>query len=125
MPDRKLYLHTQYDPRAYLEKIRELPSEFSFDKSPSGQTIITYRGARFFGVTPPMTDVSKRLEDMDRVRIDVEVVSLSTPNVFFTDAHHQPEIARLVNDAYAELIAKHPTRFKALLQFRWMIGTRL
>src|SRR5437588_4327135 len=113
MPDRKLDLHTHYYPLAYFEKIRELPSEFSFDKSPSGQTIITYRGARFFGVTPPMTDVSKRLEDMDRVGIDVEVVSLSTPNVFFTDAQHQPEIARMINDAYAELVSLHPHRFKA------------
>jgi aminocarboxymuconate-semialdehyde decarboxylase len=59
-----------------------------------------------------MTDVARRLEDMDRVGIDVEVVSLSTPNVFFTDAEHQPEIARLTNDAYAELIARHPQRFK-------------
>src|SRR5438270_4798750 len=112
MPGRKFDLYTHYYPPAYFEKNRKLPSEFSFDKSPSGKTIITYRGARFFGVTPPMTDVSKRLEDMDRVRIDVEVISLSTPNVFFTDAQHQPEIARMVNDAYAELIAKHPTRFK-------------
>src|SRR3989442_5065271 len=112
MPGRKLDLHTHYYPPIYFDKIRELPSEFSFDKSPSGQTIITYRGARFFGVTPPMTDVAQRIEDMDRVRIDVEVVSLSTPNVFFTDAKHQPEIAKMVNDAYAELIAKHPSRFK-------------
>jgi aminocarboxymuconate-semialdehyde decarboxylase len=110
---RKFDLHTHYYPPIYFDKIRELPSEFSFDKSPSGQTIITYRGARFFGVTPPMTDVAKRLEDMDRVGIDVEVVSLSTPNLFFTDAQHQPEIARIVNDAYAELAATHPTRFKA------------
>lgn len=109
---RKLDLHTHYYPPIYFDKIRGLPSEFSFDKSPSGQTIITYRGARFFGVTPPMTDVAKRLEDMDRVGIDVEVVSLSTPNVFFTDAQHQPEIARIVNDAYAELIAQHAARFK-------------
>jgi aminocarboxymuconate-semialdehyde decarboxylase len=113
MDHRIFDLHTHYYPPAYFEKIRQLPSEFSFDKSPSGQTIITYRGARFFGVTPAMTDVSLRLEDMDRVGIDVEVVSLSTPNVFFTGAPHQPEIARLVNDAYAELIVKHPTRFKA------------
>lgn len=110
---RKFDLHTHYYPPIYFDKIRELASEFSFDQSPSGQTIITYRGARFFGVTPPMTDVAKRLEDMDRVGIDVEVVSLSTPNVFFADAQHQPEIARIVNDAYAELIAQHPTRFKA------------
>ncbi len=111
-PVRKFDLHTHYYPPIYFDKIRDLPSEFSFDKSPSGQTIIKYRGARFFGVTPPMTDVTKRLEDMDRVGIDVEVVSLSTPNVFFTGAQHQPEIARMTNDAYAELIAKHPSRFK-------------
>src|SRR6267378_4481020 len=112
MPARKLDLHTHYYPAAYFEKIRDLPSEFSFDKSPSGQTIIKYRGARFFGVTPPMTDVARRLADMDRVGIDVEVISLSTPNLFFADAQHQPEIARMVNDSYAELIAQHPTRFK-------------
>lgn len=111
-PGRKFDLHTHYYPPIYFDRIRELPSEFSFDQSPSGQTIITYRGARFFGVTPPMTDVAKRLEDMDRVGIDVEVVSLSTPNVFFTDAQRQPEIAQMVNDAYAELAATHPNRFK-------------
>jgi aminocarboxymuconate-semialdehyde decarboxylase len=109
---RKLDLHTHYYPESFFQKIRELPSEFSFDKSPTGQTIITYRGARFFGITPPMTDVAQRIEDMDRVGIDVEVVSLSTPNVFFTNAEHQPEIATMVNNAYAELIANHPTRFK-------------
>jgi aminocarboxymuconate-semialdehyde decarboxylase len=110
---RKFDLHTHYYPPIYFDKIRDLPSEFSFAKSPSGQTIITYRGARFFGVTPPMTDVAKRIEDMDRVGIDVEVLSLSTPNVFFAGAEQQPEIARMVNDAYAELIAQHPDRFKS------------
>jgi aminocarboxymuconate-semialdehyde decarboxylase len=109
----KLDLHTHYYPPAYFEAIRDTPGEFAFDTSPSGQTIIKYRGARFFGVTPPMTDVARRLEDMDRVGIDVEVVSLSTPNVFFADATQQPGVARLVNDAYAELVAAHPKRFKA------------
>jgi len=111
-PGRKLDLHTHYYPESFFQKIRELPSEFAFDKDPTGRTIITYRGARFFGITPPMTDVAKRLEDMDRVGIDTEVVSLSTPNVFFTDEKHQPAIAQMVNDAYAELAAKHPKRFK-------------
>lgn len=109
---RKIDIHTHYYPESFFQKIREVPSEFSFDKDPTGRTIIKYRGARFFGITPPMTDVAKRLEDMDRVGIDVEVVSLSTPNVFFADEKRQPEVARMVNDAYAELIAKHPKRFK-------------
>ena len=108
----KLDLHTHFYTEAYFQTIRDLPSEFSFGTSSTGQTIITYRGARFFGVTPAMTDVSKRIEDMDRAGIDVEVVSLSTPNVFFTDAKHQPAVAAMINDSYAELIAQHPKRFK-------------
>src|SRR4029450_13939038 len=108
----KFDLHTHFYTQDYFDRIRDLPSEFSFDKSPSGQTIITFRGARFFGVTPAMTDVAKRIEDMDRLGLHVEAVSLSAPNVFFTGAEHQPEVARLINDAYAALISSHPTRFK-------------
>jgi len=105
-------LHTHYYPEAYFEMIREAPGEFRFDRDPTGRTILTYQGSRFFGLTPPMTDVARRLEDMDRVGIDVEVVSISTPNVFFADEKRQPEVARRLNDAYAELIARHPKRFR-------------
>ena len=108
----KFDLHTHFYTESYFQKIRDLPSEFSFATSPSGQTIITYRGARFFGVTAPMTDVSQRIDAMDRVSVDVEVVSLSTPNVFFAQPSDQAEVAVMVNDAYAELIARYPARFK-------------
>lgn len=108
----KLDLHTHYYPKSFFQLVEDLPSPFSFGTDPTGRTIIEYQGARFFGVTPPMTDPVKRIEDMDRVGIDTEVLSLSTPNVFFAEAEHQPEIAQTVNDAYADLIATYPTRFK-------------
>src|SRR4029078_9025544 len=109
----KMDIHTHYYTQAFFEHVKESGGHFSFGTDPAGRTIITYNGARFFGITPPMTDVAKRIEDMDRVGIDVEVVLLSTPNVFFHDAQHHPEIARMVNDAYAELMGRHPNRFKA------------
>jgi len=105
-------LHTHYYPDAYFRLIEKIGGAFSFAKSPTGQTIIRYKGARFFGITPPMTDPAKRLDDMDRVGIDVEVLSLSTPNVYFAPPERQAEVARLANDGYADLIAKHPKRFK-------------
>ncbi len=108
----KLDLHTHYYPPAYFERIRASGGDFAFATDPAGRTIIKYRGARFFGVTPPMSDPARRLEDMDRVGIDVEVVSLSTPNVFFADERSQAGVAREVNDAYAELVARHPKRFR-------------
>ena len=107
----KYDLHTHYYPKSFFAMIRDMPSEFSFDKDPTGRTIIEFRGARFFGITPPMSDPAKRLEDMDRVGIDVEVLSLSTPNVFFASDEDEVRIAQTVNDAYAELIAEHPKRF--------------
>jgi aminocarboxymuconate-semialdehyde decarboxylase len=108
----KYDLHTHYYPAAFFDRIKEHGREFSFATDPTGRTIITYGGARFFGITPPMTDPLKRLADMDRVGIDVEVLSLSTPNVFFAEAPTQAAIAREVNDAYADLISLYPTRFK-------------
>lgn len=105
-------LHTHYYPKAFFRLIEEVGGDFSFGRSPTGQTIIRFRGARFFGITAPMTDPAKRLEDMDRVGIDVEVLSLSTPNVYFAPPERQAEVARLCNDAYAELAAAHPSRFK-------------
>jgi len=107
----KIDLHTHYYPPRYFEMIRDAPGEFSFGVDPTGRTIIRYKGSRFFGITPPMTDPGRRLADMDRVGIDKEILSLSTPNVFFADAARQPEVARMVNDAYADLAAKHPDRF--------------
>jgi aminocarboxymuconate-semialdehyde decarboxylase len=108
----KFDLHTHYYPPAFFDLIRRTPGEFSFGADPTGRTIIRHRGARFFGVTPAMTDPAQRLADMDRAGIDVEVLSVSTPNVFFVEGAAQADVARLVNDAYAELIAQHPERFK-------------
>jgi hypothetical protein len=58
-------LHTHYYPPAYFGRIERSGGDFSFGTSTTGQRIIRYKGARFFGVTAPMTDVAKRPEDMD------------------------------------------------------------
>src|SRR5687767_12637176 len=59
-----------------------------------------------------MTAPARRLEDMDRVGIDVEVPSHAAPNVYSAPPEKQADVARLVNDAYADLAARHPERFK-------------
>jgi aminocarboxymuconate-semialdehyde decarboxylase len=108
----KYDLHTHYYPEVFFDEIRARGVDFDFDTDPAGRTIIKYRGARFFGITPPMTDPVARIEAMDAARVDVEVLSLSTPNVFFAPPEEQAEVARLVNDAYADVIARYPQRFK-------------
>ena len=45
----KFDLHTHYYPESFFDKIRELSSDFTFDKDPTGRTIIKLRGALFSG----------------------------------------------------------------------------
>ena len=115
MPDtrRTFDLHTHHYTRAYFDSVRDSGGDYSFAKDPTGRDIITLRGARFFGVTPAMTDLSARLDAMDAAGIDVAVLSLSTPNVFFLPPEGQPALARRMNDAYAEAMAAHPDRIMA------------
>ena len=105
-------IHTHHYTAGFFETVRASGGDFSFGTDPTGRTIITYKGSRFFGVQPAMTDVKRRLDDMDKAGVDVAVISLSTPNVFFTTADRQPFVARMMNDAYAETKAAYPTRFR-------------
>lgn len=111
----RIDIHSHFYPPSYFDMVRTLGApDYRFSTDASGTTIIQYRGARFFGIQPPMTDVSLRLEEMDRVGVDVQVISVSVPNVFFAAESDEAGIARRANDAYAEVIAKHPARFKGL-----------
>jgi aminocarboxymuconate-semialdehyde decarboxylase len=113
MPERIFDLHTHHYTPAFFEAVRDSGGDYSFAKDPTGRDIITLQGARFFGVTPAMTDLAARLAAMDAAGIDVAVLSLSTPNVFFLPPDRQAGLARRMNDAYAAAMAAHPERIKA------------
>lgn len=113
MRTRTFDLHTHHYTPAYFEAVRDSGGDYSFAKDPTGRDIITLRGARFFGVTPAMTDLGARLAAMDGAGIDIAVLSLSTPNVFFLPPSQQAGLARQMNDAYAEAMAAYPDRIRA------------
>ena len=64
---------------------------------------------------PKLTDIETRLEDMDRMGIDIQAVS-PAPNqsYYWTEPELGIEMARMVNDRLAEIVAAHPDRFVAL-----------
>ncbi|MGE5828432.1 MAG: amidohydrolase family protein [Micromonosporaceae bacterium] len=113
MSTRTFDLHTHHYTEAFFQTVRDSGGAYSFAKDPTGRDIITLRGARFFGVTAEMTNLAARLDAMDAAGIDVAVLSLSTPNVFFLGPDAQPALARRMNDAYAQAVADHPTRIRA------------
>jgi 2,3-dihydroxybenzoate decarboxylase len=63
----------------------------------------------------------QRLEDMDKEGIDVQVLSLTSPGIqSMADPKAAVASAQRTNDALAGLVAKHPTRFKAMAALPWI-----
>jgi aminocarboxymuconate-semialdehyde decarboxylase len=64
---------------------------------------------------PKLSTIETRLEDMDRMGIDMQAVS-PAPNqtYYWTDPELGAELSRMVNDRLAEIVATWPERFVAL-----------
>jgi len=64
---------------------------------------------------PRMWDASERLLDVESAGIDVQVVSISTPNVYFTkDPQEALALAQIVNDDITEVCQAHPGKYLGL-----------
>ncbi len=59
----------------------------------------------------PRWSAQAALSAMNRIGIGAAVLSISSPGVFFGDVTEAVELARVVNDEAAELVAAHPDRF--------------
>ena len=76
------------------------------------RSIMRQRGEIDF---PKLTDVETRLADMDRLRIDIQVVSPSPGHfVYAAPAEVARDSAMLVNDQLAALVASHPDRLMGM-----------
>src|SRR6266404_9326528 len=64
---------------------------------------------------PKLSDIAVRLEDMDRMGIDVQAVSPAPHQTYYwTEPGMGQEHSRAVNERLAEIVAQHPQRFVAL-----------
>jgi aminocarboxymuconate-semialdehyde decarboxylase len=64
---------------------------------------------------PRLTDVAARLADMDRLGIDIQVISPSPGHfIYAAPADVARDSAKIVNDHIATLVAKHPDRLMGM-----------
>jgi aminocarboxymuconate-semialdehyde decarboxylase len=113
-------VHTHMLTREYLDLLEANgPPQYDRTVSRAGEDIIRMYGTPFFTVTPPMWDYGLRLHDMDAAGVDIAIVSLTCPNVYFGDAETSLRAARMVNDSMAEQQTAHPDRIRWLASLPW------
>lgn len=104
--------HTHFYPYPYLDELRKGGGYASLEQDSAGRYIIRYTGD-YNILTSPLVILEDRLKEMDRIGVDVQVLSLTTPGVERETPKRGINIARVTNDAFAAIEAKH-RRFRAL-----------
>lgn len=65
-------------------------------------------------LSPRMPDIRERVAMMDEHEIDVQILSLSVPQVYVAEGQEAVHLARHCNDYLASMVEQYPDRFRAL-----------
>lgn len=106
-------VHTHVQPPEFLKSLLE-SGRYEVERGQGEQLIIKEKGARFLTVVPELHQPSDRIAAMDATGIDVQILSVSVPQVYFVEGQQAVDLARLCNDALAEVVQQYPERFRAL-----------
>lgn len=84
-----------------------------------GLRAIHLDGAPFMTPVPPMFDYGLRLKTMDECKVDVCVISLTCPNVFWGGPEISLQAARIMNDDMQQAQTAHPSRLRWFASLPW------
>jgi aminocarboxymuconate-semialdehyde decarboxylase len=109
----RIDVHNHFYPGAFLNDLEKMggAAGLLIETDPWGRKMMVHNGNRVVTLTPPMTDVNARLEDMRAAGVDTQVLTLSIPSVDIFPPDIAVQLARSANDAMAEVCASHPQNF--------------
>ena len=112
-------VHTHMFTAKWLELLKTRGGEFNLQTRPDGKQEI------FRGRTPVVIpqvghfDYELRIREMDRHGIDISIVSLTCPNVYWGDEATSALAARESNDAMQSAQARWPDRIRWFTSLPW------
>lgn len=117
-------VHTHMFTRRWLELLRASGDPYGVVVRPDGRDEI-YRGPTpVVFPQPGHFDYGIRISHMDRAGIDVSIVSLTCPNVYWGGEAVSTEAARESNDTMADAERAYPGRIKWFTSLPWQYPAR-
>jgi aminocarboxymuconate-semialdehyde decarboxylase len=109
----------------WLELIRAHGApKFTVATADTGKLWIHLDGVRFMFPQPEMFDYAQRLAAMDAAGVDMAVLSLTGPNVYWGGEEISSRAARVMNDSFAAAQQQHPQRFRWLASLPFQYPAR-
>jgi aminocarboxymuconate-semialdehyde decarboxylase len=103
----------------WLELLKNTENSFSIGASTTGLPAIFLDGALFMTLTPPMSDYDLRIKDMNKAGVDVAIVSLTCPSVYWGGAQVSAKAAGLINRSMAQAQRAYPDRIRWFATLPW------
>jgi len=105
--------HNHYYPPAYLDALRSMPTNVRVGVDAEGNPLLHYPGD-YNIVVRGHRDIDFRAQVLDAHGVDRQVVTLTTPGTHVEAPERAVALARLVNDAFADVVGTRGDRFAAL-----------
>lgn len=106
-------VHNHYYPPAFLDALRQGPSAITITDDAEGNPVLHSPGDYNVAVRGHR-DIAYRQEVLDREGVDRQLITLTCPGTVLETPARSVILARLVNDALAEVMATRGNRFTAL-----------
>lgn len=108
-------LHAHYVPQSFLEAIEKEGAAYGASLRRDGGDPTILVGGRPYGpITRHYYETKPRLADMDRAGVDMQILSLNPPMVYWADAAMGARLARLYNDELAATVSGRSDRLAGL-----------
>jgi aminocarboxymuconate-semialdehyde decarboxylase len=115
-------VHTHMLTLEYLELLRQHGEKYTLKKTKAGQDTVHLYDAPFMTLFPDMWDYDARIAAMDSARVDVAIVSLTSPNVYWGSREISLRAARLVNESMAAQQRARPDRIRWFTSLPWQFA---
>jgi predicted TIM-barrel fold metal-dependent hydrolase len=108
-------VHSHHYPDSYLDACRREDSGFTHYYRDDGRLVVLQDGGVALAVPQPLPPLEHRLELMDDAGVDIQVLSVSAPNLFRFPEEIRIPLTRDLNDEFSELAAGSNGRLRAFV----------
>ena len=113
-------MHTHMLSDAWVKSIKENGApRYSIQKVRGGQEAVHLDGAPFMTLMPGMFDYDMRIRVMDAAGIDLSIITLTCPNVFWGTREASGAAARGMNEQMADAQSRYNSRIRWMASLPW------
>jgi aminocarboxymuconate-semialdehyde decarboxylase len=108
-------MHAHLYPRRFMEELARSGGRYGvgLERARDGRQVLRFEGIRFWWYVEAFYDVDQRLAAMDRAEVNLQVLSMGPPMVYWADPELGAHLSRILNEEIACVVERYPERFVA------------